>query len=185
MYFPQCGQGTSFYPRHPRGWRPINGPRRCPSASVSIHATLAGGDNALETELAAATRFYPRHPRGWRRGKSTITVAKKRFYPRHPRGWRLDSPLFAALHNPVSIHATLAGGDYLMPLLQYPLFCFYPRHPRGWRPLERAFDILGWEFLSTPPSRVATPQYQQQMTQPMQFLSTPPSRVATFPAAAA
>ena len=179
MYFPQCGQGTSFYPRHPRGWRPINGPRRCPSASVSIHATLAGGDNALETELAAATRFYPRHPRGWRRGKSTITVAKKRFYPRHPRGWRLDSPLFAALHNPVSIHATLAGGDYLMPLLQYPLFCFYPRHPRGWRPARRGCGCTRALFLSTPPSRVATSNKVSQSSGST-FLSTPPSRVATI-----
>ena len=191
-----------FYPRHPRGWRPLvhgrqgralrvsihatlaGGDALCTfrsagRAQVSIHATLAGGDNALETELAAATRFYPRHPRGWRRGKSTITVAKKRFYPRHPRGWRLDSPLFAALHNPVSIHATLAGGDYLMPLLQYPLFCFYPRHPRGWRPARRGCGCTRALFLSTPPSRVATSNKVSQSSGST-FLSTPPSRVATI-----
>ena len=56
------------------------------------------------------------------------------FYPRHPRGWRRN---LRSLHNfpqYVSIHATVAGGD--IPLA-YRLNTFL-------------------QFLSTPPSRVAT-----------------------------
>ena len=34
----------------------------------------------------------------------------------------------------VSIHATLAGGDRGRPHRRIWLYCFYPRHPRGWRP---------------------------------------------------
>ena len=111
MYFPQCGQGTSFYPRHPRGWRPINGPRRCPSASVSIHATLAGGDNALETELAAATRFYPRHPRGWRLFDAFIAVSSVLFLSTPPSRVATGTAWLRMYKSIVSIHATLAGGD--------------------------------------------------------------------------
>ncbi len=79
-----------FYPRHPRGWRHSGTNSVKSKHSVSIHATLAGGD--------LSSLRHPRH-----------TAA--RFYPRHPRGWRLHAT--AVFQNPVyvSIHATLAGGD--------------------------------------------------------------------------
>ena len=101
----------------------------------------------------------------------------------------------------VSIHATLAGGDW-RPEFEKTLFrSFYPRHPRGWRPPYIVVKGAGMNvsihatlaggdysatcrvsssllFLSTPPSRVATPSGMHIMIfQP--FLSTPPSRVAT------
>ena len=56
------------------------------------------------------------------------------FYPRHPRGWRPSRLLSVLPMCPVSIHATLAGGD---------------------DPGDSEFARLGL-FLSTPPSRVAT-----------------------------
>ena len=34
---------------------------------------------------------------------------------------------------PVSIHATLAGGDARLGRCMLTSVCFYPRHPRGWR----------------------------------------------------
>ena len=81
-----------------------------------------------------STGFYPRHPRGWRRFTGTFESRRKsRFYPRHPRGWRLVLAV-VDLAAVVSIHATLAGGDCIS------LLC-------GGRSSE---------FLSTPPSRVAT-----------------------------
>lgn len=57
-----------------------------------------------------------------------------RFYPRHPRVWRLAADNDKRAPGDVSTHATLAGGDtYIYP--QYTTIN---------------------EFLSTPPSRVAT-----------------------------
>ena len=56
------------------------------------------------------------------------------FYPRHPRGWRLQNRVVETLNAYVSIHATLAGGDS-------------GSSQRTYRQKE---------FLSTPPSRVAT-----------------------------
>ena len=80
--------------------------------------------------------FYPRHPRGWR--------------PRHGSRWKSLSE------------------------------SFYPRHPRGWRPI--IYVPFGWslQFLSTPPSRVATSKGRCTAPCGWWFLSTPPSRVATF-----
>ena len=56
------------------------------------------------------------------------------FYPRHPRGWRLRDTVIIGFIANVSIHATLAGGDSA-----------YVN--------TTECDL---EFLSTPPSRVAT-----------------------------
>ena len=202
----------------------------------------------------AGRRFYPRHPRGWRRATGFVLVGSKLFlstppsrvatrpcthtvnragcfYPRHPRGWRRSAVAPCRTMFPVSIHATLAGGDraYLIPsalrrrFLSTPpsrvatskttaaflqAICFYPRHPRGWR-RERPPDhrhsfkvsihatLAGgdrrtgssseawFQFLSTPPSRVATPQEFERLAENIQFLSTPPSRVATSKTTAA
>ena len=102
----------------------------------------------------------------------------------------------------VSIHATLAGGDWFtFPLIEATTECFYPRHPRGWRHRQSTAWTGGTMFLSTPPSRVATqryPHYRHRGTVSIHatlaggdrarrasnsarvtFLSTPPSRVAT------
>ena len=103
---------TSFYPRHPRGWRLFTQVNFITLCNVSIHATLAGGDSSERLNLLRYECFYPRHPRGWRHtclcrtNKSTI-----RFYPRHPRGWRQWKKRRCRRRHRVSIHATLAGGD--------------------------------------------------------------------------
>ena len=133
---PPCSR--CFYPRHPRGWRPVNAAGRAvvgvflstpPSRVATVWTPMRG---------SAYRRFYPRHPRGWRPGRS----------------WRSYS------HSCVSIHATLAGGDrrWRCPRSSAGRFLstppsrvatiwsfffmvsslrFYPRHPRGWRHLLR------------------------------------------------
>ena len=42
---------------------------------------------------------------------------------------------------PVSIHATLAGGDARLGRCMLTSVCFYPRHPRGWRQVGKAREI--------------------------------------------
>ena len=55
-----------FYPRHPCGWRPQQGPRAEPAEQVSIHATRVGGDALDGLLVQLSSCFYPRHPCGWR-----------------------------------------------------------------------------------------------------------------------
>ena len=122
-----------FYPRHPRGWRPGQCRRSGGGRCVSIHATLAGGDAGTTLPEKAPTRFLSTPPSRvatlCSRSGSSLNFS---FYPRHPRGWRLEQ----AVHNQadgVSIHATLAGGDFSADRPRYANKRFYPRHPRGWR----------------------------------------------------
>ena len=63
-----------------------------------------------------------------------VAVVQHHFYPRHPRGWRREVPGRVLHPGRISIHATLAGGDLLIP----------------------KEDKATIKFLSTPPSRVAT-----------------------------
>ena len=153
-----------FYPRHPRGWRLVQSPRRCARKSVSIHATLAGGDAeivffpraqsevSIHATLAGGDRGALAPPDGGRPFLSTppSRVATHRpgdlqppgycFYPRHPRGWRRSTSGRRARRNNVSIHATLAGGDLRASACHPRCSCFYPRHPRGWR-LQRRLPV--------------------------------------------
>ena len=176
---------------------------------VSIHATLAGGDFSSVTTLRLVCTFLSTPP-------SRVAT------------WVFDGEVagcFAFLSTPpsrvatvglyfvqikaglVSIHATLAGGDSRRSGRQSPGQCFYPRHPRGWRRNNIPRRDNAPEFLSTPPSRVATQDQSKAQTQLLvsihatlaggdlghfllpglnsKFLSTPPSRVATriFPPA--
>ena len=123
------------------------------------------------------------------------------FYPRHPRGWRLGLLDRSRRHIRVSIHATLAGGDrrlvvyvsngvYVsihatlaggdiwastrLPPTQVSIHATLAGGDQhtGQRPGTDS------EFLSTPPSRVATGQTLYSRSS-AKFLSTPPSRVAT------
>ena len=102
----------------------------------------------------------------------------------------------------VSIHATLAGGDYVpnaaeveaLAFLSTPPSrvatvlherlrrthkCFYPRHPRGWRPSNRAryVHLIRVSIHATLAGGDAAKS--ANAAQRKSFLSTPPSRVAT------
>ena len=123
-----------FYPRHTRGWRRTKMISRSRNAQVSIHATLAGGDDAAATEKSAKCKFLSTPPSRVATASQTVSL------------W----------HRPVSIHATLAGGDgaqghaeneqvrflstppsRVATALPRGISCretsFYPRHPRGGR----------------------------------------------------
>ena len=69
-----------------------------------------------------------------------IQLSLHRFYPRHPRGWRPWLSDAELLLRDVSIHATLAGGDAYI----------------------NGYTYENTEFLSTPPSRVATVNARQE-----------------------
>ena len=100
-----------FYPRHPRGWRRnLRSLHNFPQY-VSIHATLAGGDDAETLYFYACVKFLSTPP-------SRVATAA------------LKGAVVSML---VSIHATLAGGDPGGFLPASASCRCYPRHPRGWR----------------------------------------------------
>ena len=124
-----------FYPRHPRGWRPVGESLSAPGTGVSIHATLAGGDASasaaggadrrvsIHATLAGGDVPWISHSTPAATFLSTppsrVATSKVRssrrsrwcFYPRHPRGWRQHARDRVFHRQFVSIHATLAGGD--------------------------------------------------------------------------
>ena len=127
------------------------------AAGVSIHATLAGGDEWPEKlctngvlflstppsrvatclslwMLSVVCCFYPRHPRGWRPILRCSLIHLYLFLSTPPSRVATTSFFIDYYLLSVSIHATLAGGD---------THSTYPRNRR-------------FPFLSTPPSRVAT-----------------------------
>ena len=155
-----------FYPRHPRGWR--LGYWVCAGGLkvVSIHATLAGGDAAFSEGRKRCNEFLSTPPSRVATAVQLldvvadaflstppsrvatdvhvrVSISTPSFYPRHPRGWRPFSAAPAIDRSRVSIHATLAGGDWLTSTgIATILRGFYPRHPRGWRLFWR--DDSGW-----------------------------------------
>ena len=58
--------GIHFNPRHPRGWRLVEGKGNMERFTISIHATRVGGDSLCASLFTFCSNFNPRHPRGWR-----------------------------------------------------------------------------------------------------------------------
>ena len=57
----------NFYPRPPRGGRPLPWAAEAMSWAISIHALREEGDKRRMTIKEMKTDFYPRPPRGGRR----------------------------------------------------------------------------------------------------------------------
>ena len=146
----------NFYPRPPRGGRPLTTAHTSPGRY-----------------------FYPRPPRGGRPTSSAGRKNKENFYPRPPRGGRLSRlrpclRWYSFLSTPSARRATERprrenprNGD------------FYPRPPRGGRHLPRWVQQPAGEFLSTPSARRATGRVGV-VDGFDGFLSTPSARRATL-----
>ena len=109
----QGGQrGEYFYPRSPRGERPLPFNLRLIERSISIHAPREGSDVGTGGPDVRPQNFYPRSPRGERRAAATpLPRFMIDFYPRSPRGER-----------PATFCARC-----------WNCLDFYPRSPRGER----------------------------------------------------
>ena len=126
-----------FNPRLPRGRRPAAEQQRHPNM-----------DN-----------FNPRLPRGRRHQHHHQPRSTDDFNPRLPRGRRRPNLGRSNQRLPISIHASLAGGDYLEGNLWGLYNDFNPRLPRGRRLMYGLKVNPLTEFQSTPPSREATARY--------------------------
>ena len=83
-----CSTLPNFYPRPPRGGRPI---LRCTLGrlhQISIHALREEGDEKPHHESKKEIYFYPRPPRGGRPSGCEEGRHEPDFYPRPPRGGR-------------------------------------------------------------------------------------------------
>ena len=100
-----------FYPRPPRGGRPLRPNVLKWSCRISIHALREEGDQRHA--------FF--HP------------VVKYFYPRPPRGGRLFLSMMASHVREISIHALREEGDQCNVMGLPHLQDFYPRPPRGGR----------------------------------------------------
>ncbi len=124
--------------------------------TISIHASLAGGDSPGRRRCCWPSNFNPRLPRG----------------RRHVRK-RHMCPLISFQSTPPSREATYAG------IMGLPSdFHFNPRLPRGRRPSSSRTRYQPPSFQSTPPSREATHSRRSRKSD-SSFQSTPPSREAT------
>ena len=132
---PICSR-YNFYPRPPRGGRPVPegvmGPRLL---EISTHALREEGDKMgitsqggltiflptpsarratlyLSSSSTSKTNFYPRPPRGGRqRHPHTPSYSAKNFYPRPPRGGRPPAMRCASNVEIISTHALREEGD--------------------------------------------------------------------------
>ena len=100
-----------FYPRPPRGGRPMAFPLP-PSTANFYPRPPRGGRPSPRRRGLAASYFYPRPPRGGRlRQYVSYSSMTENFYPRPPRGGRhiIFSRVFG--NGGISIHALREEGD--------------------------------------------------------------------------
>ena len=78
-----------FYPRPPRGGRPLSRPRsRTPTSTFLPTPSARRATYTLRDMGYDPYDFYPRPPRGGRRQRATRSPSPRYFYPRPPRGGR-------------------------------------------------------------------------------------------------
>ena len=121
-----------FYPRPPRGGRPLLPPR--PAACPNFYPRPPrGGRQKTSCVWPGRKDFYPRPPRGGRRPPRPLPVPPSDFYPRPPRGGRPIDPTSRASSYQISIHALREEGDRFGRCRHLQHWDFYPRPPRGGR----------------------------------------------------
>ena len=136
---PNHRPASNFYPRPPRGGRPVKAVENVLELIISIHALREEGDNRCVVAKDDTVKFLstPSARRAtWSAERSRHRLWN--FYPRPPRGGRHRAPacrhlcqLF--LSTPSARRATSGRRRWLsMP------YNFYPRPPRGGRLLLRS-----------------------------------------------
>ena len=152
MLFRICAVLCNFYPRPPRGGRPVCFAAGRVSVSISIHALREEGDSSPIFKKVAILNFYPRPPRGGRRGVCAGIVAPEL----------------------ISIHALREEGDHSCRSSYLAVWYFYPRPPRGGRQdwSDRMLDLI--LFLSTPSARRATRHTARAAARSRNFYPRPP-----------
>ena len=127
---------SNFYPRPPRGGRPLRQERRAGSLRFLSTPSARRATPTSEPPAQPARYFYPRPPRGGRQRREPDVGG----------------------HHAISIHALREEGDCRFSRHRTDGHHFYPRPPRGGRPSYRRHSSSAGLFLSTPSARRATRQ---------------------------
>ena len=115
----------NFYPRPPRGGRPVSVAMFKVRRIISIHALREEGDLDVSFVGLFEYDFYPRPPRGGRRDIQACKNSRHdNFYPRPPRGGRRKPK----------------------PQQHMEQIYFYPRPPRGGRPYNGSMFTKSFEI---------------------------------------
>ena len=103
----------NFYPRSPRGERPV--PRRGADlrGAISIHAPREGSDRPVDGQTAGRTHFYPRSPRGERLTRGARLLLVFIFLSTLPARGATILGLQGPDSGTISIHAPREGSDPL------------------------------------------------------------------------
>ena len=158
MLFRICAVLCNFYPRPPRGGRPVCFAAGRVSVSISIHALREEGDSSPIFKKVAILNFYPRPPRGGRRGVCAGIVAPEL----------------------ISIHALREEGDVGRPAPALPCAGnFYPRPPRGGRLTDPENTCQEWKISIHALREEGDPGVFTAPGKGVRFLSTPSARRAT------
>ena len=167
-----------FYPRPPRGGRPLDSWHYGDNYTISIHALREEGDidvhvtvihdrisiHALREEgdlpearvLCGLHDFYPRPPRGGRH-VAAIACHKTRSFLSTPSARRATQLFGVGCGLFWNFYPRPPrGGRLVVQRLGLPIHNFYPRPPRGGRRLDVAQIHAHLQFLSTPSARRAT-----------------------------
>ena len=131
---PSFGSMENFYPRPPRGGRPLYLAATGLQLRISIHALREEGDISRDSKIACFWDFYPRPPRGGRHdGISFATINGEFLSTPSARRATWQIPLYLPWQG-ISIHALREEGDSVVD------------------------DVINFniKFLSTPSARRAT-----------------------------
>ena len=142
---------------------------------ISIHAPLAGGDPSRQQYLHGVLNFNPRPPRGGRHVPPVYQREDWQFQSTPPsRGATLQRHMCGG-EKEISIHAPLAGGDFLTKKWWTIIIRFQSTPPsRGATRSCQHFSGRNTRFQSTPPSRGATGGVQGRIQHPLYFNPRPP-----------
>ena len=129
-----------FYPRPPRGGRPVQCDLIFCRVCISIHALREEGDCPQRASPPQPFDFYPRPPRGGRLGLKPPDAQWYKFLSTPSARRATDTESYFRAHSDISIHALREEGDSAFAV----------------------FTLLWLLFLSTPSARRATKQSGQQ-----------------------
>ena len=177
---PLAGGITVFQSTHPLRGATIAVCTPAFMFSISIHAPLAGCDHRCRASAWQINHFNPRTPCGVRHGRALIEVNRALFQSTHPLRGATRNPESITKQQQISIHAPLAGCDYLGAAGEVEADPFQSTHPLRGATIAVTTSRFPQIFQSTHPLRGAT-RGQRQADWVMLFQSTHPLRGATSP----
>ena len=201
LFLRSASVDANFYPRPPRGGRPVNRAHRFAVAIFLSTPSARRATGCHQFSPPAIPYFYPRPPRGGRpasvpprsgQGRISIHALREEGDTKTEKeSAETENISIHALreegdkrlrrwteYNNISIHALREEGDGTLRSRTADGRNFYPRPPRGGRPERGKLQRNANAFLSTPSARRATRVWHIPQDT-AQFLSTPSARRAT------